>query len=113
MPPPPRPALRPVADRTDEPAPPLPPEVVPPAPDLLAALEAGDDAAVWAWVRAHTPETESLLLYGLLLGAGVVGLLEWPAVLLSAAGQLVIDRRFGGVEKVAADLRRRVDALRP
>ena len=111
MPPQPRPSLRPVPGGGHDTAPTLPPETVPDAPDLLAALEAGDDAAVWAWVRAHTPETDSLVLYGLFLGAGVVGLLEWPAVVLSALGQFVIDRRFGGVEKVAADLRRRVSAL--
>jgi hypothetical protein len=99
--------------RTDT-APPLPPEVhgtPESAPDLLAALDRGDDAAVWAWIEAHTPESESLLLYALFLGAGVLGLLEWPAVALSCLGQLVVDRRFGGVENLAAQLRARVDAL--
>ena len=81
------------------------------APDLLAALDAGDDEAVRAWFRAHTPETGSLVVYGLLVGAGIVGLMEWPAVLISAVGQLVVDRRFGGVEALAARLRARVDAL--
>lgn len=81
------------------------------APNLLAALDAGDDEAVRAWIAAHTPEPDSLLLYGLLVGAGVVGLLDWPAVVLSCLGQLVVDRRFGGVENLAAQLRTRVDAL--
>jgi hypothetical protein len=81
------------------------------APDLLAALDAGDDEAVRAWIVAHTPEPESLLLYGLFLGAGVIGLIEWPAVLLSCVGQYVVDRRFGGVENLAAQLRVRMDAL--
>jgi hypothetical protein len=81
------------------------------APDLLAALDRRDDAAVWAWIEAHTPESESLLLYGLFLGAGVLGLLEWPAVALSCLGQLVVDRRFGGVERLAAQLRSRMEAL--
>lgn len=95
-------------------APPLPPErhgAPESAPDLLAALDAGDDDAVRAWIVAHTPEPESLLLYGLLVGAGLVGLIEWPAVLLSCLGQYVVDRRFGGVENLAAQLRTRVDAL--
>ena len=94
---------------TDSPA--LPPETAPAAGDLLAALDAGDDAAVWAWIRAHAPEPESLLVYGLLLGVGIAGVVEWPAVVLSALGQFVIDRRFAGVEGLAAELRRRVEAL--
>ena len=117
MPPPPRPALRTVTDRgetaaTDAPL--VPAETAPTGPevpDIRAALEAGDDAAVWRWVRAHVPETESLVLYGLLLAVGVAGLVEWPALALSALGQFVIDRRFGGVERLAADLRARVDAV--
>ncbi|MFC5138445.1 hypothetical protein ACFPK1_09410 [Actinomycetospora rhizophila] len=82
------------------------------APDLLAALDAGDEEAVHAWVRAHTPEPASLLLYGLYLGAGIVGLIEWPSVLLAVLSQLVVDRRFGGVESLAAELRARVEAAR-
>jgi hypothetical protein len=81
------------------------------SPDLFAALDAGDDAAVRAWLAAHTPEPSSLLVYGLFVGAGVVGLMEWPAVVLSCLGQYVVDRRFGGVENLAAQLRTRVDAL--
>ena len=81
------------------------------APDLLAALDRGDDAAVRAWIAAHLPEPESLMLYGLFVGAGVIGLIEWPSVVLSVIGQLVVDRRFGGVENVAAALRARIDAL--
>jgi hypothetical protein len=95
-------------------APPLPPErhgAPETAPDLLAALDAGDDEAVRAWIAAHTPEPESLLLYGLFVGAGLVGLMDWPAVLLGCLGQLVVDRRFGGVENLASQLRTRVDAL--
>jgi len=136
MPPRPRPALRSVpgaetpagsADSPDScadssevptpsptPAPTVPAEEAPTGsevPDLLAALEAGDDAAVWTWVRAHVPEPQSLLLYGLILGAGIAGLVEWPALALTALGQFVIDRRFGGVEALAAQLRARVDAL--
>ena len=71
----------------------------------------GTTQAVRAWIVAHTPEPESLLLYGLFLGAGVIGLLEWPAVALSCVGQYVVDRRFGGVENLAAQLRARMDAL--
>lgn len=89
---------------------PLPVESAPTPPDLLAALDAGDDAAVWAWVRAHTPETESLLMYGLILGAGIAGLVEWPALAITALGQLIVDRRFGGVEALAAELRSKLDA---
>ena len=95
-------------------APPLPAETAPTGsqvPDLLAALDAGDDAAVWAWVRAHVPEPQSLLLYALLLSVGIAGLVEWPALVLSALGQFIVDRRFGGVEELAAQLRARVDAL--
>lgn len=94
-------------------APSVPAETAPAAPDLLAALDAGDDAAVWAWVRAHTPEPQSLLLYGLLVAVGVAGLVEWPALAVSALGQFIVDRRFGGVEQLAAELRARVDALTP
>ena len=115
MPPPPRPALGPVTDRHETTTAPLVPAETAPTgpevPDIRAALEAGDDAAVWRWVRAHVPETESLVLYGLLLAVGVAGLVEWPALALSALGQFVIDRRFGGVERLAADLRARVDAV--
>ncbi|NMO91112.1 hypothetical protein [Actinomycetospora sp. TBRC 11914] len=99
--------------RTDT-APALPPErhgSPATAPDLLAALDRGDDAAVWAWIEAHTPDSGSLLLYGLFVAAGAVGLMEWPVVALSCLGQYVVDRRFGGVENVAATLRARVDAL--
>ncbi|GAA4861250.1 hypothetical protein [Actinomycetospora straminea] len=92
--------------------PPLPSETAPEpeeAPDLLAALDRGDEEAVKLWVRAHTPEASSLLLYGLYLGAGVVGLIEWPSVLLAMLTQLVVDRRFGGVEALAAELRARIE----
>lgn len=91
--------------------PPLPSETAPEpwdAPDLLAALDAGDEEAVAAWVRAHLPEPASLLLYGLYLGAGVLGLVEWPSVLLAVLGQVIVDRRFGGVESLAAELRARL-----
>ncbi|GAA4777786.1 hypothetical protein GCM10023200_08290 [Actinomycetospora chlora] len=94
---------------------PLPPEVAPEpeqAPDLLAALDRGDEEAVRMWVRAHTPEASSLLLYGLYVGAGILGLVEWPSVLLAMLGQLVVDRRFGGVESLAAELRARVEGTR-
>lgn len=96
--------------------PPLPSETAPEpgeTPDLLAALDAGDEQAVRLWVRAHTPEPASLLLYGLYLGAGVVGLVEWPSALLAMLAQLIVDRRFGGVEALAAELRARVERTRP
>jgi hypothetical protein len=82
-------------------------------PDLLAALDAGDEEAVRAWFSAHSPDPGSLLVYGLYLGAGLVGLMEWPAVLLGVAGQLVVDRRFGGVEALAAELRAKVEGALP
>lgn len=94
----------------------LPGEVAPQpedAPSLLAALDAGDEEAVKAWVSAHTPETDSLVLYGLYLGAGAVGLIEWPAAVLAVAGQYIVDRRFGGVEALAAELRARVESALP
>ena len=103
--------LDPIAPGVATVTPPLPAETAPPAPDLLAALDAGDDAAVRDWVRAHLPEPESLLVYALLAGVGILGLVEWPALALSALGQFVIDRRFDGVENVAAELRARVEAL--
>ena len=93
---------------------PLPSETAPEpdeAPDLLAALDAGDEEAVRLWVRAHTPEPASLALYGLYVGAGILGLVEWPSALLAMLGQLVVDRRFGGVESLAAELRARADGL--
>ncbi|MHC1562788.1 hypothetical protein ACR9E3_27810 [Actinomycetospora sp. C-140] len=96
--------------------PPLPSETAPEpeeAPDLLAALDRGDEEAVKLWVRAHTPEAGSLVLYALYAGAGILGLVEWPSVLLAVLGQLVVDRRFGGVEALAAELRRRVDGALP
>jgi hypothetical protein len=83
------------------------------APSLLAALDAGDEAAVHAWVRAHTPETSSLVFYGIYLGAGFAGLVEWPAVLLGLVGQVIVDRRFGGVEALLAELRARVEDALP
>lgn len=92
---------------------PLPPEVAPApeeAPDLLAALDAGDEEAVRTWVRAHAPEPESLLVYAALISVGIIGLMEWPAVVLAAASQFVIDRRFGGVEKVTAELRALIES---
>jgi len=104
-----------VPDETVTRTPPLPSEIAPEpweAPNLLAALDAGDEEAVKAWVRAHTPEPGSLVLYGLYLGAGVLGLIEWPSVLLAVLSQLVVDRRFGGVESLAAELRARVEAAR-
>ncbi|GAA4941334.1 hypothetical protein EV188_113131 [Actinomycetospora succinea] len=110
-----RPHLAAVPDETVTRTPPLPSETSPEpweAPDLLAALDAGDEEAVHAWVRAHTPEPESLLLYGLYVGAGILGLVEWPSVLLAMLGQLIVDRRFGGVEALAAELRARVESVR-
>lgn len=75
------------------------------APDLLAALDRGDEQAVYTWVRAHTPEASSLAIYGLLVAVGVAGLVEWPALALTALAQLVVDRRLGGIENVVAELR--------
>jgi hypothetical protein len=83
------------------------------APDLLAALDAGDEEAVRAWFRAHAPEPASMLIYGLYVGVGILGLMEWPAVALGLAGQLVIDRRFGGVEAVTAELRAKIEGALP
>jgi len=83
------------------------------APDLLAALDAGDEEAVRAWFRAHSPEPASLLVYGLYLGVGIAGLMEWPAILLGLAAQVVVDRRFGGVEALAAELRAKLDGALP
>jgi hypothetical protein len=94
----------------------LPGEVAPQpedAPSLLAALDAGDEEAVHAWMRAHTPEPQSLVLYGLYLGAGFAGLVEWPAVLLGLVGQVIVDRRFGGVEALTAELRARIEDALP
>ncbi|MDD7964982.1 hypothetical protein [Actinomycetospora lemnae] len=105
-----------VPDGSPTRTPPLPSETAPEpgdAPDLLAALDRGDEEAVKLWVRAHTPETSSLVLYGLYLGAGIVGLIEWPSVLLAVVTQLVVDRRFGGVEALAAELRARVEGTAP
>jgi hypothetical protein len=49
------------------------------------------------------------VFYGLYLGAGIAGLLEWPAVVLGMIGQVIVDRRFGGVEALTAELRARVE----
>ena len=101
-----------VPDGTVTRTPPLPSETAPEpwdAPDLLAALDRGDEEAVKAWVRAHTPEPGSLVLHGLYLGAGILGLIEWPSVLLAVLAQIIVDRRFGGVESLAAELRARVE----
>lgn len=87
---------------------PLPAETSPVperAPDLLAALDAGDEEAVLAWVVAHIPEPRSLAVYGLLLVAGVAGLIEWPVVTMTMLAHLVVDRRLGGLENVVAELR--------
>jgi hypothetical protein len=95
--------------------PPLPSETAPEpeeAPDLLRALDAGDEEAVKLWIRAHTPEASSVLLYGLYVGAGILGLVEWPSIILAMLGQLIVDRRFGGVEALAAELRARVEGTR-
>lgn len=83
------------------------------APDLLAALDAGDEEAVRAWFRAHSPDPASLVIYALYLGAGLIGLMEWPAVVLGVAGQVVVDRRFGGVEALAGELRAKVEGALP
>ena len=86
----------------------LPPETAPAPPALLAALDAGDVVAVRTWVAAHTPEPESLMYYALLAGVGALGLVEWPTVAVGALAQLIIDRRFAGVENLAAELRARL-----
>jgi len=86
----------------------LPPETAPTPPALLAALDAGDVVAVRTWVAAHTPEPESLMYYALLGGVGALGLVEWPTVAVGALAQLIIDRRFAGVENLAAELRARL-----
>ena len=91
---------------------PLPAETAPTpqdAPDLLAALDAGDEAAVHAWVRAHVPDPTSLALYATLLGLGLAGLMEWPAVAFAALAQVVVDQRLGGIENVVRELRAIVD----
>ncbi len=86
----------------------LPPETAPTPPALLAALDAGDVLAVRTWVAAHTPEPKSLMYYALLAGVGALGLVEWPTVAVGALAQLIIDRRFAGVENLAAELRARL-----
>jgi len=112
----PRPHLAAVQAGSDTRAPALPAEEAQQpqdAPDLLAALDAGDEEAVRAWFRAYAPEPASLLVYGLYLGAGIVGLVEWPAVALGVVCQIVVDRRFGGVEALAAELRAKVEGALP
>ena len=37
--------------------------------------------------------------------------MEWPAAVIAGLSQLFIDRRFGGVEKVVAELRARFEGL--
>lgn len=73
-------------------------------PSLLAALDAGDEEAVKRWVAEYAPPS-SLLVYALLAGAGFVGLIEWPALALTALAQFVVDRRLGGLEKLTDQLR--------
>ena len=75
------------------------------APDLLAALDRGDEEAVYAWFRAHGIDRTSLAVYALLLGAGITGLVEWPALVLTAIAQLIVDRRLGGIENLVGELR--------
>jgi hypothetical protein len=75
------------------------------APDLLAALDRGDEEAVYAWFRAHGVDKASLAVYALLIGAGITGLVEWPALVLTAIAQVIVDRRLGGIENVVGELR--------
>ena len=77
----PRPHLAAVPAESATRTPALPAEEAPQpedAPDLLAALDAGDEEAVRAWVRAHSPEPSSLLIYGLYLGVGSSGSWSGP-----------------------------------
>ena len=75
------------------------------APDLLAALDRGDQEAVYAWFRAHGIDSTSFAVYALLVGAGVAGLVEWPALVVTAIAQVIVDRRLGGIENVVGELR--------
>jgi len=100
--PPPAPAPAPTISTTTTEV--LPPETAPTPP----ALDAADPVAVRTWVAAHIPEPKSLLYYALLGGVGALGLVEWPTVAVGALAQLVIDRRFAGVENLAAELRARL-----
>lgn len=86
-------------------APATAPARVEPVPSLFDALDAGDEDAVRAWVVAHVPEPTSLALYGLLFAAGVTGLVEWPAILLTGLAQVFVDQRLGGLEHAVAELR--------
>lgn len=45
------------------------------------------------------PPADSLAFYAVLAAVGIAELVEWPAVLLAAAAQALVDRRFIEIEQ--------------
>lgn len=58
-----------------------------------------DPGSMVRWGRRRLPPTDSVALYGAIVGLGVVGAVEWPALALAAAAQVLVDRRVGAVER--------------
>jgi len=48
--------------------------------------------------QRQLPPPGSLAFYALLAAVGVVGVVEWPALLLAAVAQGLVDRRAGELE---------------
>ena len=48
--------------------------------------------------RSQLPPADSVAFYAALAVVGIVEIVEWPAVLIAAAAQVLLDRRLGPLE---------------
>ncbi len=60
----------------------------------IAALEPRRLPAVGRWL----PPADSVAFYAALAIVGIVEIVEWPAVLIAAGAQVLLDRRLGPLE---------------
>lgn len=71
----------------------------PALPDrLLAAVSALDPLRLLPTRREQLPPPDSLAFYAVLAAIGIAEIVEWPAVLVAAAAQALVDRRMEAVE---------------
>ncbi len=64
---------------------------------LSAAAAVLDPSRLPAFGR-RLPPADSLAFYAALVVVGVVEIVEWPAVLIAAGAQVLLDRRLGTLE---------------
>jgi len=91
---------------TTTPAPAIP-AATPSAPTRwLSGVTAALDPNRLPAVSRQLPPADSLAFYAALAVVGVIEIVEWPAVLIAAGAQVLLDRRLGPLEaRLAAPTR--------